>query len=130
MRIKHDGGMRFCAQTRGHEIVCDLPEANAGQDTGMTPPEWLLASLGSCVGVYMVNFCKVKDLPYEGMEVEIASEKGTDPVRISSIRCDIHMPQGFPENMRESALKVAKQCMIHNTMHLTPDIVIDYAQSK
>jgi putative redox protein len=129
MRVKHKGGMSFVAQTRGHEIVSDLPEAMAGQDTGMTPPEWLLAALGSCVGVYMANYCKAKELPYEGMEVEIAWEKGADPVRISSIRCDIHMPQNFPENMRDGALKVAKQCMVHNTLHLTPDIAIDYASN-
>ena len=49
MRITHRGGMKFEAETRGHEIVSDLPPNQNGEDTGMTPPEWFLASLGACV---------------------------------------------------------------------------------
>jgi putative redox protein len=130
MRIKHQGGMKFAARTREHEIVGDLPEDQGGHDAGMTPPEWFLASLGACIGVYMANFCKFKELPYEGMEVEIDLEKAADPPRIGSIRCAIHMPPGFPDNMRESALKVAKQCLIHNTLHHTPHVDIDYVPAN
>ena len=129
MRITHRGGKKFAAETRGHEIVGDLPPDQNGEDTGMTPPEWFLASLGACVGVYVVNYCQMKGLPYEGMSVGIDWEKHMDPPRIGRIRCDIHMPEGFPTHMRDAALKVARQCLIHNTLHQKPHIEIDYAKA-
>jgi hypothetical protein len=39
-------GVRFAISTRNHIVISDQPEDNGGHDTGMTPPELLLASLG------------------------------------------------------------------------------------
>lgn len=130
MRIEHQNGMKFAAKTRGHEIVSDLPPDYGGEDTGMTPPEWLLASLGSCVGVYIVNFCKGHDVPYEGVVVEIDWTKSVDPPRISRIKCNIHMPVEVSADMRDSVLGAARQCFIHNTLCNSPEVEIDYAAVK
>src|ERR1035441_4092130 len=46
--IQHLGDVRFEASTRGHRVICDQPPDNGGSDTGMTPPEYLLVSLGIC----------------------------------------------------------------------------------
>jgi uncharacterized OsmC-like protein len=42
----------FEASARGHRVVCDQPPDNGGSDRGMTPPEYLLVSLGTCAGFY------------------------------------------------------------------------------
>jgi putative redox protein len=47
--VEHLGAVQFQIKTRGHSIVSDQP-ASGGFDAGMTPPELLLASLGSCAG--------------------------------------------------------------------------------
>ena len=49
-RIQYCGGTRFIAEARGHRVECDQPASNGGADTGMTPPEFLLVSLGTCAG--------------------------------------------------------------------------------
>jgi hypothetical protein len=46
--IEHLGAVQFEIKARGHAIVTDQPRENGGFDEGMTPPELLLASLGSC----------------------------------------------------------------------------------
>src|ERR1035441_8635479 len=46
--IKHLDHVKFAIQTRSHTILCDQPAENGGDDAGMTPPELMLASLGSC----------------------------------------------------------------------------------
>jgi len=45
--VEHLGGVQFAITARHHRIACDQPEENGGFDEGMTPPELLLAFLGS-----------------------------------------------------------------------------------
>ena len=126
MRIEHRGGVKFAAKVRGHEIQSDLPSPR-GTDEGMTPPEWLLASVGACVGVYIAEFCANHNIPYDGLAVDIDSDKTDNPPRIGAIRCGIHMPDGLPEKMRGAVLRAARQCFIHNTLCHSPQVEIDYA---
>jgi len=44
--VDHLGEVQFEAKARGHKVFCDQPLENGGFDEGMTPPEFLLASLG------------------------------------------------------------------------------------
>ncbi len=48
VNVSHQDGLQFIASARSHQIVSDQPFDNGGCDRGMTPPEWLLAALGSC----------------------------------------------------------------------------------
>ena len=61
--IRHLGGVKFEAVTRGHRIICDQPVENRGSDSGMTPPELLLASLGTCAGFYAAEYLRARGLP-------------------------------------------------------------------
>lgn len=47
VEILHLGEVKFEAIARGHHVICDQPAANGGVDSAMTPPEFLLVSLGS-----------------------------------------------------------------------------------
>ena len=44
--IKQINGFQFKVQSRSHSVICDQPIENGGEDGGMTPPEFMLASLG------------------------------------------------------------------------------------
>jgi uncharacterized OsmC-like protein len=50
--VEHLGAVQFEIRACQHTIVCDQPEASGGFDEGMTPPELMLASLGSCANYY------------------------------------------------------------------------------
>ena len=47
VKVTHLDQVKFAIQARSHSIVCDQPTDNGGDDSGMTPPEFLLASIGS-----------------------------------------------------------------------------------
>ena len=48
-------GVKFSVQARTHAITYDQPPENGGTDAGMTPPEFLLASLGACAAFYAAD---------------------------------------------------------------------------
>ena len=69
VKITHLHHVKFAIQSRSQTIVCDQPAENGGEDSGMTPPELLLASLGSCAAFYAVQYLKTRNLAQSGVEV-------------------------------------------------------------
>jgi uncharacterized OsmC-like protein len=75
VKITHLDHVKFATQSRSHTIVCDQPAENGGEDSGMTPPELLLASSGSCAAFYAVQYLKTRHLAETGVEVTVTAEK-------------------------------------------------------
>jgi putative redox protein len=48
--VEHLGDVQFEIKAGQHTIYSDQPVESGGHAEGMTPPELLLASLGSCAG--------------------------------------------------------------------------------
>ena len=75
VKITHLDHAKFAIQARSHSIICDQPTENGGDDSGMTPPELLLASLGSCAAFYAAQYLKTRNLAETGVEVSVEAEK-------------------------------------------------------
>jgi putative redox protein len=122
------GDLRFEVQARGHRLICDQPADDGGADTGMTPPEFLLASLATCAAYYAAQYLKVRKLPAENLRVRVSAEKAQQPSRLSSFRIEVTAP-GVDERHQLGILRAAKACLIHNTLLGQPsiDIVVNTA---
>lgn len=122
--VDFQGGMKFAAQCGKHEFIIDLPEESGGTDEGPTPPECFLASLGSCVGVYVAGFCRNNGIDAKDLRISITADKIQHPTRLDNIDIQIFLPEKAGE--REAALlSVAKRCLIHNTLHGNPQVDIE-----
>jgi len=122
------GGVRFEAEARGHKVMCDQPAENGGGDTGMTPPEFLLASLGTCAGYYAVQYLKARQLSSEGLTVKVEAGKAAQPARMDNFRIVIEVPGLDEPRHRDGVIRAAKNCLIHNTMLHAPSIEIAMAE--
>ena len=119
--VRHLGEVKFEATTRGHRVVCDQPPANGGGGAGMTPPEFLLASLGTCAGFYAAQYLKTRSLHTEGLEVVVSAEKAVQPARLGSFRIEVFAP-GLDPQHEAGILRAVKACLIHNTLLHPPAI--------
>lgn len=122
--VRYQNGVRFQAETRGHGVICDQPSENGGADQGMSPPEFLLVSLGTCAGYYAVQYLKARGLPVEGLEVRVRADKGGKPVRLDSFVIEVTVPGVDGERHKEGLLRAVKLCLIHNTLAHPPQIDI------
>jgi putative redox protein len=122
--VKFLNGVSFEVTARGHKLVCDQPDANGGDDTGMTPPELLLASVGTCAGFYAIQYLKFRNLPTEGLTVRVSAEKALQPARLGTIRVDVESPAAEDPRHREGLLRAVEKCLIHNTLKHEPTIEI------
>jgi uncharacterized OsmC-like protein len=124
--VHHLGGVRFEAQTRGHRVICDQPAENRGGDSGMTPPEYLLTALGTCIGYYAAEYLRTRGLSAEGLEVQVTAEKATGPARLASFDIKVTVPPLDPRH-EAGVLRAVKACLIHNTLTHEPAIEITLA---
>ncbi len=123
--IKHLEEVRFEVTARKHTVLCDQPEAGGGHDEGMTPPEFFLASLGSCAAYYAVAYLKKKGLSREGVEVRITAEKAAAPARLDNFKIAVQIPLALSEADRAGVDQAVHHCLIHNTLLHPPTIQIE-----
>jgi uncharacterized OsmC-like protein len=125
VKITHLDHVKFAIHSRSHTIVCDQPAENGGEDSGMTPPELLLASLGSCAAFYAVQYLKTRNLAQSGVEVSITAEKLKQPARLGNFRIHVVSPVSLTEEQTEGLMRSVHACLIHNTLLSPPEIKIE-----
>jgi uncharacterized OsmC-like protein len=122
--VEHLGAVQFEIKARHHLIACDQPIENGGYDEGMTPPELLLASLGSCAAFYATQYLRKHKLAQEGTKVRVAGEKLKDPARLGDFRITVESPVELDEKHRQGMEEAVHHCLIHNTLLYPPKIEI------
>jgi uncharacterized OsmC-like protein len=123
--VNYLGAVQFEAKARTHTIACDQPEDKGGFDEGMTPPELMLASVGTCAGYYAVQYLKARHLDAGGMSLRVTSELARNPARLSTFKIEVQIPAQLDEHHREGMLRSVKSCLIHNTLLNPPRIEVD-----
>ena len=130
VKITHLDRVKFAIQSRSHTILCDQPGENGGEDSGMTPPELLLASLGSCAAFYAVQYLKTRNLAETGVEVTVTAEKLKQPARVGNFRVHVACPISLTEEQTEGLMRSVRHCLVHNTLLTPPEIAIELATKE
>jgi putative redox protein len=77
--VRHVGGARFDATTAsGHTVRLEGGE----HETGGSPMEMVLAALGGCSTVTVVEFLEKMRQPFTSLEVELSAERAEKPPRV------------------------------------------------
>ncbi len=121
VNVAFQQGLQFQARTRGHSLLGDQPLDNGGADQGMTPPEWFLASLGSCIGFYAVKYLEARHLDPSGLQIQVSAQKAEEaPARLDDITVAIEYPHPLADRHLKGLQKAAEACLIHNTLTHPP----------
>jgi len=122
VKVSYRNGMQYEAEVRGHKVICDQPLDAGGEDAGMTPPEFLLVSLGTCAMYYVANYLRMQKLPAEGMTLTVEADKAINPPRLGKFRIAIEIPGVTEERHLEGARRSAEKCLVKNTLLMAPEI--------
>ena len=123
--ISQTSGVQFTIQARSHSVLCDQPIENGGEDSGMTPPEFLLGSLGSCAAFYAAEYLRTRQLALSGVEVTVSAEKLKTPARLGNFRIRVISPVPLTDEQRQSMLRCVEHCLVHNTLLNPPEMAIE-----
>jgi ribosomal protein S12 methylthiotransferase accessory factor len=118
MQITFGEGDRVDAVYKGKTISTDqegpLPE----------PFELFLASIGTCSGYYVAKFCRSRDIPTDGIRLEMRRILFPESKMIERIEIDVHLPDDFPERYRTAVVRAAKQCTVKKHLDQPPEVEV------
>ncbi|MEJ2215101.1 MAG: OsmC family protein [Gemmatimonadota bacterium] len=124
MVVTHEGGVKFVANVRGHRVETDQPTRAGGEDSAPMPLEMMGVALGTCVALYVQQFCNARGIPHEGMRVEVEMLGAPNPNRVGRFDLRVVLPEAVPEKYRDAIDRVARSCAVHNTLMHAPEMTV------
>jgi len=73
-----DEKFKLESDIHGHRVVVDQPQAGGGTDAGPTPLDYLLVSLGACIGTISRIVAMQKKITLRSMKVTVEGDINTD----------------------------------------------------
>lgn len=124
MEIVFPGGTRVDAVVGPTVITTD-------QDGSAPPPFGLfLASIGTCAGIYVLQFCLHRNLPTDGIKIIQRTHKNPTTKMIEAVDLDIRVPPTFPEKYRDALVRAADQCAVKRHIQQPPQFNVQTVVSE
>ncbi len=127
------GKFQNYVQVGHHTLLADEPKEVGGLDTGPTPYDYLATALGACTTMTLRMYADFKKLPVSHIATEVIHNKvhgsdcaecSTDDIeqkankkgKIDHFERRITIEGDASEKDRQSLLRIADQCPVHQTM--------------
>lgn len=124
MEITFPGGVAVEASFDGFTVRTDQPLSRGGKNSAPSPFDLFLASLGTCVGYFVLRFCQERGLSTEGLQVTLETEKDAQKHRLSKVEIIIQLPSGFPDKYRQAIVLAANQCSVKKAILDPPEFEV------
>jgi len=119
--INNAGGYSFSVKSKDYEFTVDI------KGKGITPPDTLLASLGTCVGVYLRKYAEGAKLSLPEFSISVEADFHKEaPIYFRKINVNIDLKGTRLDDRRLKAMhEFVKNCPVHNTLKKNPEIEIE-----
>ncbi|GAB4314550.1 MAG: OsmC family protein [Bacteroidales bacterium] len=120
MKIYFAGGKKVFAEINEHTIKTDQSVNSGGEGEFPEPFTLFLASLGTCAGIYVKNFCDHRNI--DSSDISLEQKFQYHPVKklVDRIKLTIYVPSTFPEKYHQALIQTASLCAVKR--HLSDEI--------
>ncbi len=123
MMIDFPGGARVNAHFEGFTVLTDQPPPT-GDCSAPTPFSLFLASIGTCAGIYVLGFCRQRNLPTDGLRIIQRMERDPETHMVSKVDLEIQLPPGFPDRYKDAVIRAADLCAVKKHIAQPPKFKI------
>ncbi|MDK9718192.1 MAG: OsmC family protein [Trichlorobacter sp.] len=128
--ISFEGGKKVAATfENGLQLMTDQAIENGGDGAYPEPFACFLGSIGTCAGIYVLEFCNARKIPTEKVSLTQDIEFELDPQgkrRVSKVSMTINLPPEFPERYQKAIVKAAELCSVKKAIMHPPEFVVNY----
>lgn len=124
IEVFFEENLKVNAKVGDHIIKTDQPTRSGGDNTAPAPFELFLASLATCSGIYVKQFCANREI--ETKDIRIFQRHTFDPEThmITHIEIEVVLPKDFPEKYRDAIVKVVDKCAVKRHITNAPEFSV------
>jgi putative redox protein len=124
MIVTFPGGKRVDAQFKEFTIHTDQSAANGGEASAPAPFDLFLASIATCAGIYVLEFCRHRSIPAENIRLTQKTERNSSTGMIEKIIIEIFVPPEFPVKYKDAVIRAAQLCTVKKHLLQPPEFSI------
>ncbi len=129
IKLTYEGDLH-CSATHlpsGNTLVTDAPLDNNGRGQAFSPTDLVATALGSCMATVIGIVARRKELPVEGMTVNVRKIMSEDlPRRIHRLELDLQIPLSATHPDRKLLESAANGCPVHHSIHPDIEVVMNW----
>lgn len=112
LTVTYPGGKRVDAHFKGFTVHTDQSPEGGGEGSAPEPFDLFLASIATCAGIYVKGYCDAREIPTDGLGLEMHVERDDARHRVARLVLEIRLPDGFPEKHRDAVVRAAELCAV------------------
>lgn len=128
--ITFEGGKKVAASFEsGLQMTTDQALENGGEGSYPEPYACFLGSIGTCAGIYVLEFCNARKIPTDKVSLTQNIEFELEPSgkrRLTKVALTINLPPEFPERYHKAIVKAAELCSVKKAIMNPPEFAINY----
>jgi len=118
------GNRKVDAKVGKFTVHTDQPVKAGGDGSAPAPFSFFLASLATCAGIFVKEFCLKRDIPTDNIRIIQESIRGEKNGLLEQINLEIEVPPDFPEQYKKTLINVAGLCSVKRVMQSPPEFDI------
>lgn len=125
--IESAGGVASRVHIGSHELTFDqVSSVPGGEDRGPSPLDVMAIAVGACAHYYAAAFLFARQIPTEGLRVEMEFEKTREPVpRLGRLSIQVMLPANVPQQYLPAIERAVRRCPAHGTLTHPPEVELE-----
>jgi len=125
LTVTFPGKKKVDASFKGFTIKTDQPATNGGDGTAPSPFDLFLASIGTCSGIYVLDFCTNRGISLENVRIVQTMEHDPETHMVTGVALRIELPKDFPDKYRDSLIRAVDLCTVKKHIMYPPKFTIE-----
>jgi putative redox protein len=125
LTVTFPGNKKVDAAFKGFTIKTDQPQTNGGDGTAPSPFDLFLASIGTCSGIYVLDFLTNRGISLENVRVVQTMERDAESHMVTNVALRIELPKDFPDKYRDSLIRAVDLCTVKKHITHPPKFTIE-----
>jgi putative redox protein len=124
MMVDFPGGDRVDAHFGNYTVLTDQTGVNGEPGSAPTPFSLFLASIATCAGIYVLGFCRQRNLPTKGLRIVQHSNRNPQTGMVENVDIEIQTPPDFPEKYLPALVRSAELCAVKKHIETPPEFKV------
>jgi putative redox protein len=114
-------GKKVWAKVKDFDIETDQSERGGGGGTAPAPFDLFLASIATCAGYYVLDFCHARKIPTDNVRLLMRTERNPEKRMIDKVSIEVQLPADFPEKYKPAVVRAVDLCSVKKHIVQAPE---------